>query len=63
MKRPGLYLTILFISIICSTALVSAVISGIAKSFQKENDIEHVNAKTTPSDIQHTEFSQASVKL
>lgn len=48
MKRPVVYLSILFVAIITSTALVSTAISGIARSFYKEDTGKSINVKATP---------------
>jgi hypothetical protein len=64
MKRPALFLSFLFIAIICSTVLVSTAISGICRSFYKNNTEKSLNVKATPVNKQlHDDFKQASVKL
>jgi len=64
MKRPVALLTILFISIVGSTALVSTAISGICRSFYKNETEKNINVKSTVDDRQVTDaIKQASVKL
>jgi hypothetical protein len=69
MKRPALFLSILFIAILCSTALVSTAISGICRSFYKNDTEKSINVKATPVNKELNDdpmtfgFKQASVKL
>jgi hypothetical protein len=64
MKRPAVLLSILFITIISSTALVSTAISGICRSFYKNDTEKNINVKSTPQNKQaNDDFKQASVKL
>ena len=46
MKRPALYLSILFITIIGSTALVSTTISGICRTFYNNEAEKNTNVKS-----------------
>ncbi|MFI5129416.1 MAG: hypothetical protein ACHQFX_05470 [Chitinophagales bacterium] len=63
MKRPAVFLSILFISIIGSTALVSTAISAICRNFYKNETEKTINVKSTPADKQvKDEFKQASFK-
>jgi hypothetical protein len=64
MKRPALFLSILFITIISSTVLVSTTICGICKSFYKNDTEKIINVKSTPVDKQVNDQSkQASAKI
>jgi hypothetical protein len=64
MKRPALFLSILFITIISSTVLVSTTICGICKSFYKNDTEKIINVKSTPVDKRvNDQFKQASAKI
>jgi len=64
MKRPAVFLSILFVTIIGSTALVSTAISGICRSFYKNDTEKNIHVKSTPVDKPvNDEFKQASAKL
>jgi len=64
MKRPIVLISVIFVSIICSTALVSTAISSICKSFYKNDTEKSVDMKAIPADKQLNEsVNQASVKL
>jgi hypothetical protein len=62
MKRPVVFLTVLFVSILFSTVVVSTTISGICRSFYKENTEKGIQVKS--SDKQGDQnFSEASAKI
>lgn len=61
MKRPGLIVAILLFISVFSTTMVSVVISGIAKSFQKE-EIQSTKIQSGSIDNTNT-LRNASVKL
>jgi len=69
MKRPALFLSVLFISIIGSTALVSTTICGICKSFYKNDTEKIIDVKSTPVNQQANDvpmaigIKQATAKL
>jgi len=50
MKRPILFLSVLFVAMLASAVVVSTTISGICKSFYKDNTEKSVNVKATPSE-------------
>jgi hypothetical protein len=62
MRRPVLLLSVLFVAILFSTVVVSAAISGICRSFYKENTGKSVNVKSAGKQSKD-EFKQASAKL
>jgi hypothetical protein len=62
MKRPVLFLSVLFVAILFSTVIVSTTISGICRSFYKENTEKSMNVKSADKQL-NDEFKQASVKL
>ena len=59
MKRPAVFLSVLFIAMITSTTLVSTAISGICRSFY--NDEKGVNVKFDKQE--NDQFKHASAKL
>jgi hypothetical protein len=66
MKKQFLFVSVLFIAIMCSTVLVSAAISGICRVFYKNDTEKSMNVKAIPVNKQlnnENEFKQASVKL
>jgi hypothetical protein len=63
MKKPALYFTLLFVSIIGSTVLVSTTISSICKSFYKNDTEKSINVKTVPADSQLSDLKQVNAKL
>jgi uncharacterized protein YxeA len=64
MKKPVVFITVLFISIICSTILVSTTISGIMRSFYKNDNGKNINVKTTPLENSlNKDLKVATVKL
>ena len=64
MKRPAVFLSVLFIAMITSTTLVSTAISGICRAFDTNDGHKSINIKATPVDKQENDqFKQASAKL
>lgn len=61
MKRPGLYVVILLFTSVFSTVVISTVISGIAKSFQK-TEIQNTKVKSASAE-NGQDIRQASVEL
>ncbi|MDP4263127.1 MAG: hypothetical protein Q8941_11425 [Bacteroidota bacterium] len=62
MKKPAVFISVLFISIICSTILVSTTISGIMRSFYKDGKNSH--AKVSPAENNlNKDLKVATVKL
>jgi hypothetical protein len=62
MKRPAVFLSILFITIIGSTAIVSTAISGICRSFQKKDTEINVKGGQVVKEV-NEDAKQVSVKL
>jgi len=59
MKRPGFYLAAIFITTICSTALVSVLVTGIARMVQKHDKAD--TAKSVSADQQKSELTQNTI--
>jgi hypothetical protein len=64
MKKPILFISILSITIVCSTVLVSTTISGICRSFYKSDTEKNFTVKAVPVDNQlKEEIKQASITV
>ncbi len=61
MKRPGLYVAVLFLCTICLATLITTTISVIAMSFNGAKT-ENVNVVAIP-DTHANDIRQASVRL
>ncbi|HMU47277.1 MAG TPA: hypothetical protein PKC72_12975 [Chitinophagaceae bacterium] len=61
MKRPGLFVVILLFTSVFSTVVISTVISGIAKTFQK-SEIQNVKVKSVSAENSQS-MIHASVEL
>jgi hypothetical protein len=67
MKRPVFLLSVLFVAILFSTVVVSAAISGICRSFYKDNTEKSMNVKSAGKQANDVLIAigikQASAKL
>lgn len=62
MKRPVLFLSVLFVAILFSTVVVSTAISGICRSFYKDDAEKSMNVKSAGKQAIEG-LKQASVNL
>gem|GEM_PF-5938672 len=62
MKRPIVFLSLFFLSIICSTVIVTTAVSSLCKSFYKE-DGSNSSVKTIKADKVDTEIMSTAVKF
>jgi hypothetical protein len=63
MKRPATFLSLFFLSIICSTVIVTTAISSLCKAFYKDEAVTTKTVESMPEANAQSNVINASVKF